>query len=79
MVLLFLFAFFVFLFSFPDHSDDAGSAAKEGTKYSGGTDDGVIGAPHEITAHQVTAGDAFVTGGYKEHTEHGTDDRKQFQ
>ena len=70
---------FYFCFFLPDHGNDTGGAAEEGAKHSGGTDDGVIGAPHEIAAQQVTAGDAFVTGRDKEHAEHGADDGQQFQ
>jgi len=66
-------------FAFPDHGDDAGSATEKGPKHGGRANDGVIGAPHDIAAHQVTAGDSFIPGGDEEHTEYGADDRQQFQ
>ena len=70
---------FCFGFSLPDHGDDTGSTAENRSEHSSGADDGMIGGPHNIAAHQITAGDSFVPGGDKEHTENGTDNRQQLQ
>ena len=69
----------MFFFSFPDHGDDAGGSAEERTKHSGGSNDGVISTPHNITAHQIAARDPFIPGRDEEHTEYGADDGQQLQ